>query len=73
MLEVRPPSQRPEELREKMRACLANGSRLAVLIDPSARTVEVYRPDRELQHYRHPDRVALDPELPGFVLEPESV
>jgi Uma2 family endonuclease len=40
-----------------------------VLIDPYARTVEVYRHGREPERYENPERVALDPELVGFELE----
>ncbi len=67
--EVRSRHQSPEELREKMQAYLRNGVRIAVLIDPYARTVEVYRPGREVEVHRDPERVVLDPQLPGFVLE----
>lgn len=67
--EVRSPSQTAEELREKMRAYLANGARLAVLVDPYRRTVELYRPGREPERREQPEHVALDPELPGFALE----
>jgi Uma2 family endonuclease len=69
VFEVRSPSQTPQELREKMWAYLRNGARIGVLIDPYTRTVEVYRPGREPERYENPDRVALDPELPGFELE----
>jgi Uma2 family endonuclease len=39
--EIRAKTSRPSELQEKMRAYLANGAQLAVLIDPYDRTVEV--------------------------------
>jgi Uma2 family endonuclease len=60
-------------LREKTRAYLTNGAQIAVLIDPSERTVEVYRPGREPEIHRSPERVALDPELPGFMLDLEPI
>ena len=41
----------------------------AVLIDPDARIVEVYRPGREPETHRDPATLALDPELPRFVLD----
>ncbi len=68
MFEIRSSHQTQEELREKTRAYLRNGARIALFIDPYARTVEVYRPGREVEVYRDPERVALDPELPGFEL-----
>ncbi len=70
VFEVRSSSQNPQELREKMRAYLRNGARIGVLIDPYTRTVEVYRPGEEPERHENPERVALDPELPGFELEP---
>ncbi|MCL6647147.1 MAG: Uma2 family endonuclease [Chloroflexi bacterium] len=73
VFEVRSPSNRPADLRGKMRAYLANGARLAVLIDPESRAVEVWRPGREPERYENPSSVALDQELPGFTLELEPV
>lgn len=73
VFEVRSPSNTLAELREKMRTYLANGSHLAVLIDPDTQTVEVYRPGKELERHEKPARVALDPELSGFALDLEPV
>jgi Uma2 family endonuclease len=56
-------------LRQKMRTYLANGARLAVLIDPQTRTVEVYMPDRDALVYDAPQAVPLDPILSGFVVD----
>ncbi len=69
VFEIRSSHQAQEELREKMQVYLRNGARIAVLIDPHGRTVEVYRQGREVEVYHSPDRVALDPELPGFQLD----
>ncbi len=67
--EVRSASDRLSALRSKMRSYVANGVRLAVLVDAPGRTVEVYRPGQEPVRHQHPDGIALDPELPGFTLE----
>ena len=56
-------------LRNKMRAYLANGARLAVLIDPQRRMIEVHLPDRDAQIYNAPRSVSLDPVLRGFVAD----
>jgi len=69
VFEIRSPSQTPQELREKMRAYLRNGAQVGVFIDPYTRTVEVYRPVGEPERHENPERLTLDPELPGFVLE----
>lgn len=41
------------------------GVRLGVPVDPSARTVEVFRPDQEPIRLQDPEAVPLDPGLPG--------
>ena len=69
VFEIRSSSDVYTDLREKMQAYLANGARLAVLIDPYREVVHVYRPGRDPEQHERADRVALDPELPGFVLE----
>lgn len=69
VFEIRPESQSPDELREKISIYVANGARLAVLIDPARRTVEVYRAGREPVIHTDPGSLALDPELPAFVLD----
>ncbi len=67
--EVRSASNTLVELREKMHSYLANGAQLAILIDPEAQAVELYRPGREVDRYEEAVRVTLEPELPGFTLE----
>jgi Uma2 family endonuclease len=73
VFEIRSRAQALAELRRKMEAYLRNGARIGVLLDPYARTVEVYRPGQQPQRLEAPDRVALDPELPGFALDPGPV
>lgn len=69
VFEIRSAGQSSTELQEKMRAYLANGAQLAVLIDPYERIVEIYRPGREPESVRNPEALNLDPELPGFALD----
>ena len=69
VFEVRSESDSLADLRAKVQAYLANGARIAVLIDPEARTVEVYRPGREPERHEGARSVRLDPELPGFALD----
>jgi Uma2 family endonuclease len=73
VFEVRSASQSLGELREKMEAYRANGARLGVLIDPYRRAVEIYRPGALVERYEGAERVPLDPELPGFILELEPI
>ncbi len=67
--EIRSESNTVTELRDKIRAYLANGTRLGVLIDHDTRTVEVYRHGQEPQVFTDPKTVALDAELLGCALE----
>jgi Uma2 family endonuclease len=73
VFEVRSASQSLGELREKMEAYRANGARLGVLIDPYRQAVEIYRPGAPVERYEGVERVPLDPELPGFILELEPI
>jgi Uma2 family endonuclease len=67
--ELRSPSDSKRKLRDKMREYIANGTRLGWLIDPLDGTVEVYRPGRETEILRKPERIDGGDVLPGFVLE----
>jgi Uma2 family endonuclease len=69
VFDVRSESDRVSDLQAKARAYLANGAGLVVLIDPEARTVSIYRPNRDTTVLENPVHVSLDPELAGFVLE----
>lgn len=56
-------------LRAKMREYIDNGARLGWLIDPPARSVEVYRPGQEPVLFDQPATISAAPVLPGFVLD----
>jgi Uma2 family endonuclease len=69
VLELRSPSDRLEDVREKMQEYLDNGARLGWLLDPPTRTVYVYRPGAPPERRHAPATVSGDPVLPGFVLD----
>jgi Uma2 family endonuclease len=69
VFEVRSAAQNRRELQDKMHAYVRNGARIAVLVDPYRRAVEVYRPGRDYEVYEDPEGVRLDPDLPGFELD----
>jgi Uma2 family endonuclease len=73
VFEIQSESQSTAELREKMHLYLANGAQIAVLINPDAHTVEVYRSGRSPGIHKDPETVALDPEMPGLVLDLEPI
>lgn len=58
-----------EHLQDKMREYLEAGVCLGWLIDPETRSVEVYRPGKEVERIENATMVSGDPELPGFVLD----
>jgi Uma2 family endonuclease len=57
------------ELQAKMRAWIANGVDVAWLVDPSRKTVEIYRPGREVGLVEGGSAVEGDGPVAGFVLE----
>lgn len=70
VLEIASESDSLRGLRKKVWAYLKNGVRLAVLIDPQHRTVEVYFVDRDdVELFDSPRSVSLDPVLPGFTVD----
>lgn len=73
VVELRSPSDRIEDCREKMNEYAAVGVRLGWLIDPSTRTVTVYRPGLEPRVLDHPERVSGEDVLPGFELDTRPI
>ena len=69
VLELRSPSDRLQDVQDKMAEYLANGARLGWLIDPDPRHVYVYRPDAPVERLENPETLSGDPVLPGFVLD----
>lgn len=73
VIELRSPSDSPEELRAKMQEYLAAGLVLGWLIDPIACQVEIYRPQQPVEvvtfDRTSPPTVSGDPLLPGFQLD----
>ena len=69
VIELRSRSDRVRPLREKMSEWLANGAQLGWLIDPEARTVEIYRPSVEAETRTGAASVAGEGPVEGFVLD----
>ena len=68
VVELRSPSDRLTQVREKMEEYLENGASLGWLIDPFERRVYVYQPDHEPVILENPETVSGEPLLPGFTL-----
>ncbi len=68
VVELRSPTDRLGDVKDKMAEYLENGARLGLLIDPFERRVYIYRPGKEVEILEEPERISGDPELPGLVL-----
>lgn len=62
-------NQRYEELQEKMQEYLDNGVKLGWLIEPSAKTVEIYRFGKPVEILNNPQTLSGENILPGFILD----
>ena len=73
VIELRSPSDRWSMLEEKMLDYMVNGVRLALLIDPMANRVFIYRPDKPLETVDNPQSISCEPELPGFTFNVQEI
>ncbi len=69
VIEVRSESDRLAELKEKMQMWIRNGVELAWLVDPSRKTVEIYRPGQAMEEQVGHSAVHGEGPVAGFVLE----
>lgn len=61
-------NQRYEDLQAKMGEYLDNGVKLGWLIEPSAKTVEIYRQGKQVEILNNPQSISGEDVLPTFVL-----
>jgi Uma2 family endonuclease len=66
--ELRSPSDSLDELQQKMVEYIANGAQLGWLLDPTDRSVYVYRSETDPVRLFAIESISGDPLLPGFVL-----
>jgi Uma2 family endonuclease len=71
--ELRSQSDPKEELRDKMHEYIAQGVRLAWLIDPQTATVEVCRAGQVVEILERPETLSGEDVLPGFVLDLKGI
>lgn len=67
-IEIVSPEQSPNALIRKSLQYVANGVRIALLVDPDDQSVLALRQGHEPQVLRDADRINLDEVLPGFAL-----
>jgi Uma2 family endonuclease len=65
-VEVLSPSDRHEDVNDRIRSLLAAGVRQVWVADPDFRSVIVHRPDAEQQLFTAQREFDAEPELPGF-------
>ena len=68
VIEVRSQSDSLKVLQAKMETWIANGARLAWMLDPYAATLTVYRPDRAPEVLLRPEVVEAEEPVAGFRL-----
>ncbi len=73
VIEIRSPSDRMSNLREKMHDYIDNGVLLGWLLDPKNHQVEIYRPGRPVEVLSNPSRVVGDGPVAGFVLDLDGI
>lgn len=66
-------NQRYEDLQQKMQEYLDNGVRLGWLLEPKAKTVEIYRQGQTVEILQNPKTLSDEDVLPGFVLDLEAI
>lgn len=69
VIEGRSPSDRLDDLKEKMQEYIDNGARLGWLLDPISRRVYVYLPGSPVECLDNPQNISAAPTLPGFKLD----
>lgn len=62
-------NQRYEDLQLKMQEYIDNGVQLGWLIEPSAKTVEIYRIGKQVEILNSPQTLSGEDILPGFILD----
>jgi len=69
VIEIKSDSDRLRTLQNKMREYMENGAQLAWLIDPSKRSVEVYRPGGKVSTHKGVLKLEGEAPVAGFVLD----
>ncbi len=62
-------NQRYEDLQLKMQEYLDNGVKLGWLIEPEAKTVEIYKVGQQVKILNNPQNLSGEDVLPGFILD----
>ena len=66
VVEVLSPSDKQDDVDDKIETYLAAGVRHVWVVQPRRRTITVYRPDSPSRLFNVGDEIAAEPHLPGF-------
>lgn len=72
-VEILSPSDKHEEITEKVEEYLKAGVKLVWLVDPDFRTVQVFQPEQEPELFNIKHTLHADPHLPGFAVPVASI
>lgn len=73
IVEVLSPSDKEEDINEKLKSYLAAGVKLVWIVDPTFRTITVYRADAEPELFNTTQTISGEPHLPGFSVSVKEV
>ena len=73
VIELRSPSDRLQDIQDKMQEYVDNGLRLGWLVDPEQRHLYIYDSTGQVNCLENPASVSGDPILPGFDLSLEKI
>jgi Uma2 family endonuclease len=73
VLELMSPSDRLQDVQEKMQEYIENGVRLGWLINRQDRQVEIYRQGKAVEVLNAPETLSGEDVLPGFVLNIKTI
>ena len=68
VIELRSPTDRLSDIKDKLAEYVENGAQLGWLLDPFERRVYIYRPGHAVKVIDDPETVSGDPEVPGLAL-----
>lgn len=72
-VEILSPSDKSEDVHDKVEEYLACGVAVVWVVDPRIRTVTVYRPNDEPVLYNRKQMIANEPALPGLTIQVDSM
>ena len=71
--EILSPSDKEDEVNEKLKSYLAAGVKFVWIVDPTFRTITVYRADAEPELFNTTQTISGEPHLPGFTVAVKDV